>query len=104
MEGCWQGTARLTFGHKLQDGCLLKIIYLKKKNLQIFFSDCKAPWECAFEGIGVHECWSLFKSHPLRAQKQAIPKCWKSSRWDRRPAWLSRDPLELRQKKKVYRH
>ncbi|XP_052628596.1 uncharacterized protein LOC128134646 [Harpia harpyja] len=65
----------------------------------------KVPWESAFEGIGVHECWSLFKSHLLRAQEQAIPKCQKSCKWGRRPAWLSRDhPLEFMQKKKVYRH
>ena len=65
----------------------------------------KVPWESAFEGIGVHECWSLFKSHLLRAQEQAIPKCQKSSKRGRRPAWLSRDLLlELRQKRKVYGH
>ena len=40
----------------------------------------KVPWESAFEGIGVHECWSLFKSHLLRVQEQAIPKCGKSSK------------------------
>ena len=53
----------------------------------------KVPWESAFEDLGVHECWSLFKSHLLRAQEQAIPKCQKSSKWGRRPAWLSRDLL-----------
>ena len=63
----------------------------------------KVPWESAFEGFGVQECWSLFKSHVLRAQEQAIPKCGKSSKRGRRPAWLSRDLLlELRQKRKVY--
>ena len=48
----------------------------------------KVPWESAFEGTGVHECWSLFKSHPLRVQKQAIAKCRKSNKWGRRPAWI----------------
>ncbi|GAB0206625.1 mitochondrial enolase superfamily member 1 [Grus japonensis] len=40
----------------------------------------QVPWETALEGIGVHQCWSLFKGHLLRAQEQAIPKCRKSSR------------------------
>ena len=26
----------------------------------------KVPWETAFKGIGVHQCWSLFRKH-LRA-------------------------------------
>ncbi|GAB0203202.1 hypothetical protein GRJ2_002785800 [Grus japonensis] len=63
----------------------------------------QVPWETALEGIGVHQCWSLFKGHLLRAQEQVIPKCRKSSRQGRRPAWLNRDLLlELRRKKKVY--
>ncbi|KAK4828074.1 hypothetical protein QYF61_023134 [Mycteria americana] len=41
----------------------------------------------------------------VRVQEQAIPECQKSSKRDRRLAWLSRDLLlELRQKRKVYGH
>ncbi|KAF1676790.1 hypothetical protein FQV07_0001317, partial [Pygoscelis papua] len=58
----------------------------------------KVSWESAFEGTGVHECWSLFKSHLLRAQEQAIPKCRK------RPAWLNGEILlGLRKKRRFYR-
>lgn len=64
----------------------------------------KVPWESAFEGIWIHECWSLFKSQLLRAQEQANPKCCKSGKWSRSLAQLSRDLLELSQKRKVYRH
>jgi len=46
----------------------------------------KVPWESAFEGIQVHKCRPLFKSHLLRAQEQAIPMCWKSSKQGRRLA------------------
>ena len=60
----------------------------------------KVLWESALEGVGVHECWSLFNSHVL-AQEQAIPRWWKTSKWSRRPAWLTRDLLNLRQKRKV---
>ena len=56
----------------------------------------KATLESAFEGIRVHECWSLFNSYLLRVQEQAIPKCRKS-KWCKRLAWLSKDfLLELR--------
>lgn len=34
----------------------------------------------AFEGIGMHECWALFKSYLLRAPEQAILKCQKSNK------------------------
>lgn len=50
----------------------------------------KAPWENAFEGVGVHQCWLLFWHHLLRAQEWAIPKCQWSSRQGRWLAWLSR--------------
>ena len=63
----------------------------------------KVPWESAFEGSGVHQCWSDFKHCLLKAQDQAIPKYRKSSRRGRRPAWRTGDLLlELRWKKKMY--
>ncbi|KAK4806138.1 hypothetical protein QYF61_001061 [Mycteria americana] len=63
----------------------------------------RVPWESAFEGLGVHECWSAFKNHLLEAQEQAIPLCRKSNKWGRRPAWLKRELLvELKRKKKLY--
>lgn len=60
------------------------------------------PWGSAAEGIGVHECWSLFKSRLLRAQEQAFPKERKSSKQCKGLPWLSRDLLgEFRQKERV---
>lgn len=60
------------------------------------------PWGSAAEGIGVHECWSLFKSRLLRAQEQAFPKEGKSSKQCKGLPWLSRDLLrEFRQKERV---
>lgn len=38
MEGYWEGTARLTSCHKLQDRSLLKVIYLKRKKKILKFS------------------------------------------------------------------
>ena len=63
----------------------------------------RVAWESACEGLGVHECWSVFKNHLLEAQEQAIPLCPKSSKRGRRPAWLNRELLvELGRKKKLY--
>ncbi|KAF1454703.1 putative RNA-directed DNA polymerase from transposon X-element, partial [Spheniscus demersus] len=78
----------------------------RRTNLKLFgelFS--RVPWESAFEGLGVHESWSVFKKHLLEAQEQAIPLCRKSRKRGRRPAWLNRELLvELKRKKKrVYR-
>ncbi|KAK4828018.1 hypothetical protein QYF61_022795 [Mycteria americana] len=40
----------------------------------------------------------------MATQEQEIPKCQKSSKRDRRLAWMSRDLLEHRWKRKVYGH
>lgn len=32
----------------------------------------KVPWKSTFEGFEVHQCWSLFKYHFLRAQEQNV--------------------------------
>ena len=32
----------------------------------------RVPWQSAFEGLGVHKCWSVFKNHLLEAQEQAV--------------------------------
>ena len=60
------------------------------------------PWESAFEGLGVHECWSVLKNRLLEAEEQAIPLCCKSSKQGRRPAWLNREiPVDLKRKKEI---
>jgi len=60
-------------------------------------------WVRALEGRGVEECWSLFKRHFLRAQNWCITLRKKSSKGDKRPAWLNRELLaELRWKRKVH--
>ncbi|KAK4812550.1 hypothetical protein QYF61_008895 [Mycteria americana] len=63
----------------------------------------RVPWEAALMGKGVQEGWTFFKEEVLKAQEQAVPRCRKTSRWGRRPAWLTRELwLELRRKRRVY--
>lgn len=33
--------------------------------------DC--PWEFGFEGLGVHECWPVFRKYFLEPQEETIP-------------------------------
>ena len=63
----------------------------------------RVPWEAALIGKGVQEGWTFFKEEVLKVQDQAVPRCRKTSRRGRRPAWLTRELwLELRKKRRVY--
>ncbi|KAK4821278.1 hypothetical protein QYF61_017642 [Mycteria americana] len=63
----------------------------------------RVPWQAALRGKGVQEGWTFFKEEVLKAQERAVPRCRKTSRRGRRPAWLTRELwLELRRKRRVY--
>ncbi|KAK4811052.1 hypothetical protein QYF61_016338 [Mycteria americana] len=63
----------------------------------------RVPWEAALMGKGVQEGSTFFKEEVLKAQEQAVPRCRKTSRRGRRPAWLTRELwLKLRKKRRVY--
>ncbi|KAK4826044.1 hypothetical protein QYF61_003943 [Mycteria americana] len=63
----------------------------------------RVPWEAALKGKGVQEGWTFFQEEVLKAQERAVPRCRKTSRRGRRPAWLTRELwLELRKKRRVY--
>ncbi|KAK4818602.1 hypothetical protein QYF61_015464 [Mycteria americana] len=63
----------------------------------------RVPWEAALMGKGVQEGWTFFKEEVLKVQERAVPRCQKTSRRGRRPAWLTRELwLELRKKRRVY--
>ncbi|KAK4825315.1 hypothetical protein QYF61_026834 [Mycteria americana] len=62
----------------------------------------RVPWEAALMGKGVQEGWTFFKEEVLKAQERAVPRCRKTSRRGRRPAWLNRELwLKLRKKRRV---
>jgi len=50
----------------------------------------RVSWERVLKGKGVQAGWTFFKEQVLKAQEQAVPMCWKTNRWGRRPAWLNR--------------
>jgi len=105
------------FGHSDQEIVEFKISgVIKKKVSRVSTQDFKTeylklfrkllsnvPWESAFEGLVVHDCWSIFKNHLLKEKKQAIPLNLKTSKQSRRPAWLNREHLlEIMRKKKSH--
>ncbi|KAK4810178.1 hypothetical protein QYF61_010951 [Mycteria americana] len=62
----------------------------------------RVPWEAALKGKGVQEGWTFLKEEVLKAQERAVPRCQKTTRRGRRPAWLTRELwLELRKKRRV---
>ncbi|KAK4831137.1 LOW QUALITY PROTEIN: hypothetical protein QYF61_015440 [Mycteria americana] len=61
----------------------------------------RVPWEAALMGKGVQEGWTFFKEEVLKAQERAVPRCRKTSRRGRRPAWLTRESGS-KKKRRVY--
>jgi len=39
----------------------------------------RLPWDAVLKGKGVQEGWSLLKKEVLKAKKQAIPMCCRTS-------------------------
>ncbi|KFQ63524.1 hypothetical protein N334_07076, partial [Pelecanus crispus] len=61
-------------------------------------------WETALRDKGAEQSWQMFKDAFHKAQEPSIPRCKKSGKEGRRPAWKSRDMLvKLKGKKKMHR-
>jgi len=72
----------------------IKTLDLRRANFGLFKELLGGiPWDRALEGRGVKVCWSLFKRLFLHAQEWCIPLRKKSSKGDRRPAWLNKELL-----------
>ena len=64
----------------------------------------RIPWETTFRYEGAEQSWQIFKYALHRVQELSIPRCKKSDKEGKRPAWLSRDWLvKLKGKKEMYR-
>ncbi len=55
--------------------------------------------------MGVEQSWQIFKeAFSRRAQELSIPRCWKSGKEGKRPAWLNWDlHIKLESRKKICR-
>lgn len=63
----------------------------------------RVPWDTGLERKGIEERSWIFKDYFLQAQELSILFCWKSSKADRRPAWISKELLtKIKHKTEVY--
>ncbi|KFQ31696.1 hypothetical protein N332_00599, partial [Mesitornis unicolor] len=72
----------------------VRTLNFRKANFQ-FFKELlnRTPWEMALIDKGAEQCWRIFKEAFHRAQELLIPKCKKSGKEGKRPAWLNQDLL-----------
>jgi len=64
----------------------------------------RTPWETVLRDTGTEQSWQVFKDVFQRAQELSIPKCKKSGRAGKRPAWLRQEMLvKLSKKRELHR-
>ncbi|KFQ11595.1 hypothetical protein N330_13859, partial [Leptosomus discolor] len=76
-----------------------------KANFQLFKeSVSRSPWETALRDKGAGQSWQIFEDTFHGVQELSIPRCQKSGKQGKRPAWRSRDLLgKLKGKKELHR-
>ncbi|OPJ69932.1 hypothetical protein AV530_015446 [Patagioenas fasciata monilis] len=83
----------------------VRTLNFRKANFQ-FFKELlnRMPWETVHRDKGSEQSWQNFKDAFHRAQELSIPRCKKSSKEGKRPAWLIGDLLiKLQGKKEMHR-
>ncbi|KFQ69267.1 hypothetical protein N335_01811, partial [Phaethon lepturus] len=77
----------------------------RKANFKLFKDlGNRTPWETALGDKGAEQSWQIFKDAFHRSQEVLIPRCKKSGKEGKRPAWLSGDLLvKLKGKKEMHR-
>ncbi|KFQ75677.1 hypothetical protein N337_11763, partial [Phoenicopterus ruber ruber] len=83
----------------------VRTLNFRKANLQLFKELVnRTPWETALRDKGAEQSWQLFKEAFHRVQELSTPRCKKSGKEGKRPAWLSQDLLvKLKAKKEMHR-
>ncbi|KFQ55696.1 hypothetical protein N334_04196, partial [Pelecanus crispus] len=83
----------------------VRTLTFRKANFQLFKELVrKKPWETVLRDRGTEQSWQIFKDAFHRAQELSVPKCKKSGKDGKRPAWLSRDLLvKLKSKRELHR-
>ncbi|KFR08762.1 hypothetical protein Y956_01152, partial [Nipponia nippon] len=84
---------------------IVRTLNFRKANFQLFKELInKTPLGMALRDKGAEQSWQIFKDAFHRAQELSIPRCKKSGKEGKRPAWLSHDLLvELKGKKRMHR-
>ncbi|KFQ62398.1 hypothetical protein N334_02973, partial [Pelecanus crispus] len=83
----------------------VRTLNFRKANFQLFKELVRrTPWETVLRDRGMEQSWQTFKDTFHRAQELSVPKCKKSGKEGKRPAWLSRDLLvKLKSKRELHR-
>ena len=68
----------------------VRTLNFRKANFQLFKELVRrTPWETVLRERGTEQSWQIFKDTFHRAQELSVPKCKKSGKEGKRPAWLS---------------
>ena len=78
----------------------VRTLNFRKANFHLFQELVnRTPWETALRDKGAEQNWQIFKDAFHRAQELSIPRCKKSGKEGKRPAWISQDLLDFGQMK-----
>ncbi|KAK4821003.1 hypothetical protein QYF61_010734 [Mycteria americana] len=81
----------------------VRTLNFRKANFQLFKElVSRTPWETVFRDRGAQQSWQIFKDAFHKAQELLVPRCRKSGKEGKRPAWLSRDVL-VKLKRELHR-
>ena len=68
----------------------VRTLNFRKANFQLFKELVNGtPWETALRDKGAEQSWQIFKDAFHRMQELLIPRCEKSGKEGKRPAWMS---------------
>jgi len=83
----------------------VRTVNFRRANFQLFKEIVRrTPWEMVLRDRGTEQSWQVFKGVFHRAQELLIPRCKKSGRTGKRPAWLRQETLvKLRKKRELHR-
>ncbi|KAK4806963.1 LOW QUALITY PROTEIN: hypothetical protein QYF61_027330 [Mycteria americana] len=84
---------------------IVRTLNFRKANFQLFKElVSSAPWETVLTDKGAEQSWQIFKDAFHKAQELSVPRCRKSGKEGKRPAWLDRDLLvKLKSKRELHR-
>jgi len=81
---------------------IVRTLNFRKPNFQLFKELLsRIHWEMVLRDRGAEQSWQIFFH---RAQELSVPRCKKSGKEGKRPAWLGRDLLvNLKSKRELHR-
>ncbi|PKU48865.1 hypothetical protein llap_836 [Limosa lapponica baueri] len=88
-----------------QPRSVVRTLNFRKANFQLFKELVKrTPWKTVLRNKGAKQSWQIFRDAFHREQELLIPRCKKSSKKGKRPAWLNHALLiKLKAKKELHR-